>query len=114
MPAHRRACTTVRRNAPRPSSHRGDGRVTAAYVEPPIADDRVLLSVSDAARVLSIGRSTLYQLLASGELPSVCIHSRRLVARDSISAFVQKRTARPAGIGPAVMEVAGDAARSNS
>ena len=89
--------------------------MTAAYVEPhTLEDDRVLLDVREAARRLSVSRSTLYELLASGELPSIRIHTRRLVARDSILEFVQKKTARPGGIGPAVMEVAGASARSRT
>lgn len=84
------------------------------YVEPPITDDRVLLSISEAARLLSISRSTLYSLLGDGQLPSVRIASRRLLARNSIDEFVEKRNARPVPVGHAFAEVAGVTARSVS
>lgn len=60
------------------------------YSEPPIEPDRILYSVPEAARLMSIGRSTLYQLMANGELPSVKIGTRRLVARNSIDAYVER------------------------
>lgn len=52
--------------------------------------DRYLLRPEDAAHVLSIGRSKLYDLLASGRLPSVTIDGcRRIRIRtEDIEAFV--------------------------
>jgi excisionase family DNA binding protein len=50
--------------------------------------DRYLLRPEDAAHVLSIGRSKLYELLASGRLPSVTIDGCRRVRSDDIEAFV--------------------------
>lgn len=50
--------------------------------------DRYLLRPDDAARVLSIGRSKLYELLASGRLTSVMIDGCRRVRIEDIEAFV--------------------------
>lgn len=70
----------------------------AAYVEPapPSGDDRLLLDVASAARTMGISRSLLYGLLSRGELPSIRIASRRLVARQSIEDFIVRALARPA------------------
>jgi excisionase family DNA binding protein len=50
--------------------------------------DRYLLRPEDAAHVPSIGRSKLYELLASGRLPSVTIDGCRRVRTEDIEAFV--------------------------
>ena len=50
--------------------------------------DRYLLRPDDAARVLSIGRSKLYELLASGRLTSVMVDGCRRVRVEDIEAFV--------------------------
>lgn len=61
--------------------------------EKPIArapDERLLLSVDEAARRLSIGRSHLYEHLLRGTLRSVRIgRSRRIAARD-LEAFIER------------------------
>jgi excisionase family DNA binding protein len=48
----------------------------------------ILLSVEDAARLLHLGRTTTYQLVLSGRLPSVKVGRRRLVLRRSLEEFV--------------------------
>lgn len=50
--------------------------------------DRLLLRPEDAAQVLSIGRSKLYELLASGRLGSVTIDGCRRIRVEDIEAFV--------------------------
>lgn len=47
-----------------------------------------LLTVTEAARRLRIGRTTLYPYLMSGELESVRIGTRRFVPADAIAEFV--------------------------
>jgi len=52
-------------------------------------DDRLLVTVDEAARRLSIGRSHLYEHLQCGTLRSVRIgRSRRIAARD-LQAFIE-------------------------
>lgn len=47
-----------------------------------------LLSIPQTCRLLGLGRSNLYKLMASGQVRSVKIGRRRLVPRDAIDAFV--------------------------
>ncbi|MDO8120639.1 helix-turn-helix domain-containing protein [Isoptericola sp. b490] len=51
-------------------------------------DDRLLYCPADAARLLSIGRSTLYELLDSGALPSVKIGRARRIPREALFAYL--------------------------
>lgn len=50
----------------------------------------LLVTVDEAARQLSIGRSHLYECLLSGSLPSIRIgRSRRIAIRD-VNAFIER------------------------
>ena len=55
---------------------------------------RVLYSVEEAASALSVGRTSLYALIDSGELERVKIGRRSLVPADSIAAYVERLRAR--------------------
>jgi excisionase family DNA binding protein len=69
----------------------------------------LLLTVDEAARQLSIGRSHLYEYLLRGGLPSIRIgRSRRIASRD-LEAFVERlleesSDTRPASPRPAQIE----------
>lgn len=52
--------------------------------------DQLLLTPVQAARVLGIGRSKLYQLLATGQLHSVHIGACRRVPAQALHAFLQQ------------------------
>jgi len=54
------------------------------------ADDRILLTVPDAARRLGISRSLLYQLLADGEVESIHVGRLRRVPVDALVAYVAR------------------------
>lgn len=58
------------------------------HSEPPI-----LLSAEQAAALLAINRSTVYELLARGELVSFKIGRRRLISRSAIDQFIAEREA---------------------
>jgi excisionase family DNA binding protein len=45
-------------------------------------------SVAEAAALLSVGRTTIYELIGSGSLRTIKIGSRRLVARRDLEDFV--------------------------
>jgi excisionase family DNA binding protein len=47
-------------------------------------------SVTDAARTAGIGRSTLYDLMAHGELAYVKIGSRRLIRHEELKALLKR------------------------
>jgi excisionase family DNA binding protein len=55
----------------------------ALITEPPRC-----LRVEDAARILNVGRSTVYDLIRSGRLRSIKIGRRRLVPRSALDALI--------------------------
>jgi excisionase family DNA binding protein len=55
--------------------------------------DKQLLKVEEAAAVLSLGRSKVYELLACGELPAVKIGRATRVPADSLRRWVDERAA---------------------
>ncbi len=60
----------------------------------PGADTRdapLLLTAEQAARLLSVSRSRIYEWLQSGELPSVSLGRSRRVSRRALEAFVAER-----------------------
>jgi excisionase family DNA binding protein len=63
-----------------------------------ITDDQLLVTPEEAARRLSVGRTTIYELMSRGELQSVNIGRCRRVPVSSLSLFVNRL------IGHAVVE----------
>lgn len=55
--------------------------------------EKYLCSISDAAKALGLGRTKTYSLLASRDLESIQIGTRRLVKIASIEAFIERATA---------------------
>ena len=51
--------------------------------------DRLLLTVEEAAGLLGVGRTTVYQLVADGQLPAVRLRRCRRIARHDLEAFVR-------------------------
>ena len=51
---------------------------------------KLLLTVEEAARELSLGRSLLYELLLRGELRSVKVGRCRRIPRADLEAFVEE------------------------
>lgn len=52
----------------------------------------VALTVEEAARRMSVGRTTMYALLASGEIPSVTIGRLRRIPAEALNDYVAART----------------------
>jgi len=52
----------------------------------------LLVRVEEAARILSLGRSTVYELMASGELPSITIGTARRIPLVALQEWVTGRT----------------------
>jgi excisionase family DNA binding protein len=50
-----------------------------------------LLGVKEVARTLGVGERTVWDLIRHGELPSIRIGTRRVVAVDTLLAFVRER-----------------------
>lgn len=57
------------------------------------ADERLLLSVDEAARRLSIGRSLLYELLAAGEIRSIHVGRLRRVPIAALTDYINRQAA---------------------
>jgi len=55
--------------------------------------DRALYSIQEARKLLGgISRNTIYQLLRSGELPSVVIGCRRFISAAAITELITRST----------------------
>ncbi|MEV6590971.1 helix-turn-helix domain-containing protein [Streptomyces acidicola] len=54
------------------------------------------LTVEEAARRLGVGRTTMYALIASGEVQSVRIGRLRRVPADALAAYLASRSQAPA------------------
>lgn len=63
--------------------------------------EKLLLSVPEALATLGIGRSAFYEMLSDGRITSITIGRRRLVPREALTEFVQKRVQESAGLRPA-------------
>lgn len=50
--------------------------------------ERIVLTVSEAAQVLGIGRSQAYRACRQGDLPTIRIGRRILVSREALSQLV--------------------------
>jgi len=59
------------------------------------ASQLIAVSPNEAARLCSIGRTTLYAALSSGDLKSVKIGTRRLITLDALRDWL-KRNETPA------------------
>ena len=57
------------------------------------AETRLVYDVRSAAEQLSVSRSTLMALIASGDLASLKVGARRLVPRSAIEEFINDRLA---------------------
>lgn len=52
--------------------------------------DKVLLTPIEAAQLLSISRSKLYELISQGRLTTVRIDSSRRIPREALNEFVDR------------------------
>jgi len=57
---------------------------------------RLLHTIPDAGEQLGIGRSTLYELMAAGEIQTVKIGRRTLIAHDELVRYVDRLKANTA------------------
>lgn len=54
-------------------------------------DDRLLLTVVEAARRLEVSRSLLYELIAAGEIESIHVGRLRRVPADALTDYVNRK-----------------------
>ena len=55
-----------------------------------VPDERMLLTVVEAARRLGIGRSSMYRLLDAGEVRSIHVGRSHRIPVDALSEFVNR------------------------
>jgi excisionase family DNA binding protein len=84
---------------------RGVERALAAYVHEHLASSTIqrvqpsspleplAYSVRDAAAAVGVSRGMLYELIASGQLPSTKLGSRRLIRREALVELLAKNEA---------------------
>jgi excisionase family DNA binding protein len=54
------------------------------------ATQTLLVTIEEAARLLGIGRTTMFELIGRGEVKSVRLGRRRLITRRSLESFVEE------------------------
>jgi excisionase family DNA binding protein len=81
LPDHQATLSTVRRSCP--TEPRTD-RSEEEYME------KLLLSPEEAAEVLGVGRSRVYDLMRTRQLPSVRIGKSRRVTVAAVHAYVER------------------------
>jgi excisionase family DNA binding protein len=59
---------------------------------------RLLLTVTEAADRLGIGRSLLYELLAEGQVESIHVGRLRRIPTDALAAYIDRQRASKPGI----------------
>lgn len=63
----------------------------------PVAPPAWVLTIPETAAAIGLGLTTTRALLKSGELPSIMLHRRRVIKRESVDAFLAKREAGNSG-----------------
>ena len=61
----------------------------------PTAGGPLLLTALEAAQLLCVGRTSVYELIATGDLETVHIGRSMRIPADSVQAFVALRRRRP-------------------
>jgi len=83
MSAKSKPATRAKRNSP---------AVTFNHRTPPTSpmSERIAFSPQDTARMLGVGLTTIWKMLASGQLVSLSVGRRRLIPADSIHALMAR------------------------
>jgi excisionase family DNA binding protein len=82
-----------RQSTSSPAEHRGRQRHPTTEAN---AAHRPLLTVSEAAQRLGIGRSLPYELLADGQVESIHVGRLRRIPTDALATYIdQQRTSTP-------------------
>jgi excisionase family DNA binding protein len=59
-------------------------------------EDKLTFSINEAAALLGVGRTTVYELIRQEQLMTVKIGQRRLITRLDLDAFIEQLRQRPA------------------
>ena len=52
--------------------------------------EKPLLTIGDACQLLGLSRSTVYRLIADGELRLIKVYNRSLIARRDLDGYVER------------------------
>ena len=63
-----------------------------------VVGQRLLLTVSEAAKQLGIGRSLLYELLAEGQVESIHVGRLRRIPIEALADFIDRQRPNRPGI----------------
>ena len=72
--------------------------MTERAERPTSGPDRLLYSVAEAADLLGIGRTFMFQLVATGEIDSFKIGNRRKIHRDELDGYIERLRSEQAAI----------------
>ena len=64
-----------------------------------MTDERLAVSVNEAAELIGLGRDVTYRLVMSGEVPSFKVGTRRLVPIAGLREYVARRMAESTPVG---------------
>jgi len=64
--------------------------MTTPNTTPQVVDDARLLTVEEAARRLSLGRTTLYALLKDGQIASVRVGRLRRIPAEALHSYTAR------------------------
>jgi excisionase family DNA binding protein len=68
-----------------------DHRLGNAAMKPP---EPLAVRIPQAARLIGIGRSTIYQFINAGEIETIKVGRSTLIPTDSLRDFIQRRRDR--------------------
>jgi excisionase family DNA binding protein len=60
-------------------------------VEPVATEPKRAFTIKEAARIYSVSKSSLYNLIKAKVLPDVVVHGRRLLPRDAMEALIASK-----------------------
>lgn len=70
--------------------HDKEARKVQARVEGPVTDERLILSITEAAKILKISRGMAYGLANQGKLPVIRVGRRMIVPRKRLNDLLSK------------------------
>lgn len=65
--------------------------MTVATPAPDTSTPTLVLDIPESAALLRCGRTTLYELIAGGEITGIKIGRRRLITYESLAAYVARQ-----------------------
>ena len=64
-----------------------------------VQEQAILLKAEQVCRIVNLGRSKVYELIAAREIPSISIGRSRRVLREDLMAWIEKQRSQDTGGG---------------